>query len=57
MYGSFHFITNLTRLYEDEAPTVKAHVVGPICETGDVLGVIMCVLCVCVCVCVVWMRY
>ena len=36
LYGSYHEITNLSRL--DEPPTLTADVVGPICETGDVLG-------------------
>ena len=36
LYGAYHEIANLTRL--DEAPAVTADVVGPICETGDVLG-------------------
>ncbi len=36
LYGSYHEIVNLTRL--DEAPALTAHIVGPICESGDVLG-------------------
>jgi diaminopimelate decarboxylase/aspartate kinase len=36
LYGAYHPIVNLSRL--DEPPTLTAHVVGPICETGDVLG-------------------
>jgi diaminopimelate decarboxylase/aspartate kinase len=36
LYGSYHPIYNLSRL--DEPPELVAHVVGPICETGDVLG-------------------
>jgi bifunctional diaminopimelate decarboxylase / aspartate kinase len=36
LYGAYHTIVNLSRL--DEPPTQLAHVVGPICETGDVLG-------------------
>ncbi len=36
LYGGYHEIVNLTRL--DEAPTQRADVVGPICESGDVLG-------------------
>ncbi|HET6567835.1 MAG TPA: bifunctional aspartate kinase/diaminopimelate decarboxylase [Rhodothermales bacterium] len=36
LYGAYHEIVNLTRL--DEHATVTAEVVGPICETGDVLG-------------------
>ncbi len=36
LYGSHHFIVNLTRIGEPAAMT--ADIVGPICETGDVLG-------------------
>lgn len=36
LYGAHHEILNLTRL--DEPATQTAEVVGPICETGDVLG-------------------
>ena len=36
LYGAHHEIVNLTRL--DDAPSLTADVVGPICETGDVLG-------------------
>jgi len=36
LYGAYHPILNLTRL--DSERTQLAHVVGPICETGDVLG-------------------
>ncbi len=36
LYGAWHAIHNLSRL--DEPPVGYAHVVGPICETGDVLG-------------------
>ncbi|HZF14147.1 MAG TPA: bifunctional aspartate kinase/diaminopimelate decarboxylase [Thermoanaerobaculia bacterium] len=36
LYGAYHTIVNLTRLHEPA--TQVAHVVGPICETGDVLG-------------------
>jgi diaminopimelate decarboxylase/aspartate kinase len=36
LYGAYHEISNLSRL--DEPPSVIADVVGPICETGDVLG-------------------
>jgi len=36
LYGAYHPIVNLTRL--DEPATLTAHIVGPICETGDVLG-------------------
>jgi diaminopimelate decarboxylase/aspartate kinase len=37
LYGAHHEILNLTRL--DELPTEVVNVVGPICETGDQLGV------------------
>jgi len=36
LYGSYHRIYNLTRL--DETPDMTAEIVGPICETGDILG-------------------
>lgn len=36
LYGSYHEIFNLTRI--DEEPSVVADIVGPICESGDVLG-------------------
>ena len=36
LYGAYHPIINLSRL--GERRTLRAHVVGPICETGDVLG-------------------
>ena len=36
LYGAYHEIVNLTRLYEEKAGF--AHVVGPICESGDTLG-------------------
>lgn len=36
LYGAHHQIFNLSRL--GEAPGMTAHVVGPICESGDVLG-------------------
>lgn len=36
LYGAYHPIVNLTRL--GEPATQLAHVVGPICETGDILG-------------------
>lgn len=36
LYGAYHEIVNLTRLQEDK--TMVAHVVGPICESGDTLG-------------------
>ena len=36
LYGSYHEIVNLTRLGEE--PTERVNIVGPICETGDTLG-------------------
>jgi diaminopimelate decarboxylase/aspartate kinase len=36
LYGAFHEIVNLTKV--DEPRRTRAHVVGPICETGDTLG-------------------
>jgi bifunctional diaminopimelate decarboxylase / aspartate kinase len=36
LYGAYHEILNLSRL--GEPATMIAEVVGPICETGDVLG-------------------
>ena len=36
LYGAFHEIRNLTRL--DEPGAAVCNVVGPICETGDILG-------------------
>ncbi|MBD3869575.1 MAG: hypothetical protein IFK94_15755 [Acidobacteria bacterium] len=36
LYGSYHHIFNLSRLGEEE--NVTANIVGPICETGDMLG-------------------
>jgi len=36
LYGAYHDIVNLTRLYEP--PAVTATIVGPICESGDKLG-------------------
>lgn len=36
LYGAYHPIVNLTRLYENN--TGFAHIVGPICESGDTLG-------------------
>ncbi|MGH8865004.1 MAG: hypothetical protein ACREVZ_10245 [Burkholderiales bacterium] len=36
LYGSHHEIVNLTRL--DDPPESRYTVVGPICESGDVLG-------------------
>ncbi len=37
LYGAYHPIVNLSRL--DQPPVMTATVVGPICETGDILGV------------------
>jgi diaminopimelate decarboxylase/aspartate kinase len=36
LYDAWHEIVNLSRL--DEAPATMVQVVGPICESGDVLG-------------------
>ena len=36
LYGSHHEIVNLSKL--DKAKTHTANIVGPICETGDILG-------------------
>jgi diaminopimelate decarboxylase/aspartate kinase len=36
LYGAFHEIANLSRLYESAAHVVN--IVGPICESGDKLG-------------------
>ena len=36
LYGAYHPIVNLSKL--GEPPTMLAHIVGPICETGDILG-------------------
>jgi len=36
LYGAYHRIVNLSGLEKNE--TMRASVVGPICETGDVLG-------------------
>ncbi len=36
LYGSYHQIVNLSRL--DETPAITAEGVGPICESGDILG-------------------
>lgn len=36
LYGAYHEIVNLTRLHEEKKGF--AHVVGPICESGDTLG-------------------
>ncbi|MBI2974300.1 MAG: bifunctional aspartate kinase/diaminopimelate decarboxylase [Deltaproteobacteria bacterium] len=36
LYGAYHEIVNLSRF--TEKPSVIANIVGPICESGDVLG-------------------
>jgi len=36
LYGSHHRIVNLTRL--KASPSITADIVGPICETGDIIG-------------------
>jgi diaminopimelate decarboxylase/aspartate kinase len=36
LYGAYHEIVNLSRLHEER--TEFAHIVGPICESGDTLG-------------------
>ena len=36
LYGSYHEIVNLVRI--DEVATTEVNVVGPICESGDILG-------------------
>ncbi|MFH1874159.1 MAG: bifunctional aspartate kinase/diaminopimelate decarboxylase [Pseudomonadota bacterium] len=36
LYGSYHEIVNLTKI--DDQDFVSANIVGPICESGDVLG-------------------
>ena len=36
LYGAYHAIVNLTR--HAQAPEIEAEIVGPICESGDVLG-------------------
>jgi diaminopimelate decarboxylase/aspartate kinase len=36
LYGAYHEIVNLSRI--DDAATTTATVVGPVCESGDVLG-------------------
>ena len=36
LYGAYHAIANLSHL--DAPPAITAEVVGPICETGDILG-------------------
>jgi diaminopimelate decarboxylase/aspartate kinase len=36
LYGAYHEVVNLTRLHEEKAGF--AHIVGPICESGDTLA-------------------
>ncbi|MDA8351102.1 MAG: bifunctional aspartate kinase/diaminopimelate decarboxylase, partial [Pseudomonadota bacterium] len=36
LYGAYHEIVNLTRL--EEPPRELVNIVGPICESADVLG-------------------
>lgn len=36
LYGAYHPVVNLSRYYDPR--TVQADIVGPICESGDVLG-------------------
>lgn len=36
LYGAYHEIVNLSRLYSEQSR--MAHIVGPICESGDTLG-------------------
>lgn len=36
LYGAYHEIVNLSRLHEEK--TIRTHIVGPICESGDTLG-------------------
>lgn len=36
LYGAYHRIVNLTRFGNER--TIYAHIVGPICESGDTLG-------------------
>jgi diaminopimelate decarboxylase/aspartate kinase len=36
LYGAYHEIVNLTRI--DDPATMQATIVGPICESGDILG-------------------
>jgi diaminopimelate decarboxylase/aspartate kinase len=36
LYGAYHEIVNLSRLFQDK--TGFAHIVGPICESADTLG-------------------
>jgi diaminopimelate decarboxylase/aspartate kinase len=36
LYGAYHEIVNLTRL--EDAPEELVNIVGPICESGDILG-------------------
>jgi diaminopimelate decarboxylase/aspartate kinase len=36
LYGSYHEIVNLSRINNEK--NIFAHIVGPICESGDTLG-------------------
>lgn len=36
LYGSYHHIENISKLNEDK--TISANIVGPICESSDILG-------------------
>ncbi len=36
LYGAYHEMVNLTRLFDES--TEIAHIVGPICESADILG-------------------
>eukprot|EP00457_Paulinella_chromatophora_P008326 gb/GEZN01008357.1/.p1 GENE.gb/GEZN01008357.1/~~gb/GEZN01008357.1/.p1 ORF type:complete len:460 (-),score=37.97 gb/GEZN01008357.1/:58-1386(-) len=38
LYDSYHHIENLTKLGTPIKGVLEAHVVGPICESGDILG-------------------
>ena len=37
LYGAYHEMHNISRLASAE-PLVQTHIVGPICESGDVMG-------------------
>jgi diaminopimelate decarboxylase/aspartate kinase len=37
LYGAWHNIVNLSKI--NQAPEITATIVGPMCETGDILGV------------------
>jgi diaminopimelate decarboxylase/aspartate kinase len=38
LYDSYHEVYNLSRLSEPCAPGAAYQIVGPICETGDLIG-------------------